>query len=451
VLFSEIVWVDSPLDGRILLYTLLAALATGVLTGLLPALQSSRPELAGMLKEGVREGRAHRSGTRLALLLVQAALTVVLLVGTGLFVRSLRRVESIPLGMEPDHVLVAQLQTTGRSYTSREMALLYDRFLEVARATPGVERATLAVAIPFWSSWAERVSLPGRDSVPLTRDGGPYFNAVGPDFFQTLGTRILRGRGFTISDQAKSQRVAVVNETLARLWWPGEDALGKCMKVGGDTMPCSEVVGIVANARRQSMVEDESVQYYLPLDQAPRYADSRVLFVRPAGEARLAVEVLRRRLQAASPDLPYVRVRPLSNLVSPQMRSWRLGATMFGAFGLLALVLASVGLYGMLAYDVTQRTRELGVRMALGAQRAQLARMIVGEGMRTAALGGVIGVTIALASAALVKPLLYETSPRDPAVYVVVLLVLGVVALVATLLPARRAVHVDPIVAMRTE
>jgi predicted permease len=439
------------LDGRVLLYTLTAALATGLLTGLLPALQSSRPELAGMLKEGAREGRAHRSRTRLALLLVQAALTVVLLVGTGLFVRSLRRVQSIPLGMDPDRVLVAQVTTTGRSYTSRERALLYDRFVEVARATPGVEKAALAMAIPFWSSWAEHVSLPGRDSVPLTRDGGPYFNAVGADFFQTMGTRILRGRGFTISDQAKSHRVAVVNETLARLWWPGEDALGKCMKVGGDTMPCTEVVGIAANARRQSMVEDESVQYFLPLEQAPAYADNRVLFVRPVGDARLAAESIRRRLQAAAPDLPYVRVRPLSALVSPQMRSWRLGATMFGAFGLLALVLASVGLYGMLAYDVTQRTRELGVRMALGAQRSQLARMIVGEGMRTTAIGGALGVLIALASATLVAPLLYDTSARDPTIYGTVLLVLGVVALMATLLPARRALHVDPIVAMRSD
>jgi hypothetical protein len=291
--------------------------------------------------------------------------------------------------------------------------------------------------------------VPGLDSVPLTPDGGPYFNGVTPDFFRTMGMRVVRGRGLTLAD--RDRHVAVVNETLARLWWPKQDAIGRCMKIGGDTMPCSEVVGIVGNARRQSLVEDASVQFFIPIQRAPFWAQDRVLFIRPTGDARRAAERVRRVLQSSAPDLPYVDVRPLVDFVSPQTLSWRLGASMFGAFGALALLLAAVGLYGVLAYDVNQRTRELGVRIALGAQRIDVARMIVVEGMRVALLGGAIGALVALASGRFVEPLLFRTSPRDPAVFGVVALVVALVALVATAFPAHRAVKVDPIVAMRAD
>jgi predicted permease len=451
VLFASITFVDDPVSGRVLIYTAAAALVTGVLTGLLPALQASRPDLTGALKSGAREGRAHQSATRTALLVTQAALTVVLLVGTGLFLRSLREIQAISLGMDVERVIVADVNTTGTDYTRQETFATFDRLLEAAQRTPGVESAALGTSLPFYSSWAEAVSLPGRDSLPLTSEGGPYFQAVTSDFLRTMGMQLVRGRSFTAADRGGTARVALVNQTAARLWWPGEDPIGRCMRVGGDTMPCTEVVGIVANTRRQSLLEDETVMFFVPIEQAPAWVNSRIMFVRTSGEPTRVIGSIRRQLQVAVPNLPYVEAETLSELISPEMRSWRLGATMFGAFGLLALVLAAVGLYGVLAYDVAQRLHEIGVRVALGAGARNVAGLVVRAGLRVVALGGLIGVAIAGASGGLVAPLLYRTSPRDPAVFGAVVAVLFGVALAATLVPAWRAVRVDPITALRAE
>jgi predicted permease len=451
VLFAGVEWVDSPVDARVVAYTAVAALATGLLAGLAPALQASNPRLTGALKEGTREGRVHRSGARQALLLVQAALTVVLLVGTGLFVRSLRRIEALPLGMDVDRVLVATLSLSGTSYEAADVAEIFRRFEETARAIPGVQSVAVGTTLPFATAWAEEVSVPGRDSLPLTRAGGPYFNAVTPAFFDAVGTRVRQGRGFSAADRSGRHRVVVVNETLARLWWPGESPLGRCMKIGGDTMPCAEIVGVVENARRFQLIEDESAQFFIPLEHAPAYLQPSALFVRAAGNPNALVGTLRRRLQSAVPNLPYVTVEPFQEQLNPQTRSWRLGATMFGAFGMLALVLAAVGLYGVLAYDVSQRMHEMGVRVALGARSRDVSRLVVGEGLQVVLLGGAIGFGIALVAGRFAAPLLFQTSPREPAVFGVVGVVVLVVALLATLVPAWRAGRVDPVVSLREE
>jgi putative ABC transport system permease protein len=246
--------------------------------------------------------------------------------------------------------------------------------------------------------------------------------------------------------------VVVINESLARLWWPNENAIGKCMRIGADSVPCSEIVGIAADSRRQSVIEGVSLQYFIPLAQSVHPSGAtRVLLVRPRRDAANEVEPVRRVLQAAAPNLPYVGVRSLDDFVSPQKRSWRLGATMFGVFGALALVLAAIGLYSVLAYDVAQRTRELGVRVALGAPHGEVMRMVLSRGLRTALVGGVAGALAALAAGRLLQPLLFHTSSRDPAVFAVVLVSVAVVALFASFIPARRALHVDPIVALRAE
>jgi predicted permease len=451
VLFTGVDWVESPIDGRVLVYTALVALATGLLAGLAPVLQASNPELAGALKEGTREGRVHRSKARRSLLLVQTSLTVVLLVGTGLFVRSLRRIEALPLGMNVERVLIATLSSSGTSYQRPQIAEIFRQFEETARAIPGVRSVAVGTTLPFASAWAEQVKVPGRDSLPLTRAGGPYFNAVTPGFFDAVGTRVLRGRDFREADRAGRHRVVVVNETLARLWWPEQSPLGHCMTIGGDTMPCAEIIGVVENARRFQLIEDESAQFYIPLEHAPTYLQPSTLFVRVAGDPRALAGTLRRQLQTAMPNLPYVNVEPFHEQVSPQTRSWRLGATMFGAFGLLALVLAAVGLYGVLAYDVSQREHEMGVRVALGAKSGDLSRLVVREGLGIVAAGGAIGFLIALLAGRLVAPLLFQTSPREPTVFGLVGLVLLVVALVAMVVPAWRAARVDPVVALRAE
>lgn len=445
---------DSPgpiADARVLAYTALAALVAGTLTGIMPALQGSSFELTTSLKEGTREGRTHRAPARIALLIIQTTFCVLLLVGTGLFVRSLHRVESLPIGMEPDRALVARIQSTGTAYTPAEILTLYERLARAAAALPGVESVALSVSLPFYTSWATNVHIPGRDSLPTVKDGGPYFNGVTADYFRTMGMRVIRGRGITTADGAKAPRVVVVNETIARLWWPGENPVGKCMQIGGDTMPCSEVVGIVANPRRQQLIEDQSLQFFIPFDQAPQQGSPPVLTIRPGGDAGTAADPIRRELQRAEPALSYIRVRPLSDYVNPEMRSWRLGATMFASFGGLALLLAAVGLYSLLAFDVGQRTHEIGVRVALGARTEDVIRMILGGGARLVALGAAAGIALSLAGGRFVEPLLFQTSPRDPVVLVAVVATLTLVAAVAMVVPTLRAARVDPIVALRAD
>jgi predicted permease len=451
VLFSPDVEPTRAVDVRVLAYTAFAAIAAGIVSGILPAIQSSRPAVADALRAGARAGGPVRSRTRSALLVVQAALTVVFLVGTVLFVRSLDRVQSLALGMEPQRVLVATLRADTDRRTAAETDALYRRLLEEARTMPGTESAALAVGLPFSSSWAEAVSVPGRDSRPVTADGGPYFNAVTGDFFGTLGTRILRGRAISDADRAASARVVVVNQTLANLWWPNEDPIGRCMKVGGDTMPCAEVVGVVENARRQALIEDPVVHFFVPIAQAPAYADSRVLFVRPKGDAPGAAEAIRRELQTRVPDAPFIDVSPLEDLVSPQRRAWRLGATAFGVFGMLAVIVAALGLYSVLAYDVSRRIRDLGIRVALGASRGDISRMVVGRALRVASMGALAGFFIAIAAGPTVRPLLFETSDREPVAFAFAAATLFAISLLAAVIPTRRASRVDPIIALRSD
>lgn len=451
VILTSDVATGRAVDLRLVAYTAIAAVAAGIISGLVPAMQSSRPDVADTLRAGSRGGGPGRSRLRGALLIVQAALTVVFLAGTVMFVRSLEHIRGLPLGMETDRVLVVSARTSGLRITEAETDALYSRLEAAARGAPGVQSVAIGVSLPFSSAWAEEVSVPGRDSLPYTRAGGPYFNSVGPDFFQTVGTRILRGRGFTTADRGTSARVVVVNQTLARLWWPNEDAIGRCMRVGGDTMPCAQIVGIAENARRFSLIEDPAVQFFTPLDQRPVWVTSRVLFVRPVGDPVKAVEALRRELQTRVPDAPYILVEPLAASITPQTRAWRLGATMFGAFGLLAVVVAALGLYSVLAYDVSRRIRELGIRVALGAGRGDIGRMVLGRAVRVATIGALIGFAITIAAGPVVGPLLFQTSARDPLAFALAAAVLFGVAMLAAVVPTRRASRVDPIIALRAE
>jgi predicted permease len=451
VLFTSFDWNGAVADPRLLAYTAAAALAAGVLSGILPALHASALDLSASLKEGAREGRVHRTRTRAVLLVVQTTLSVLLLVGTGLFTRSLARVRALPLGMEPDRVLLGSVRTTGMSYTTAERLAMYQRLLQRTASVPGIESAALATSAPFNSSWATSVSIPGRDSVPTVKDGGPYFIGVTSGYLKTMGMRLLRGRGIEESDLLNAHRVVVVNEAIARLWWPGADAIGQCMKIGADTMPCTEVVGVVANPRRQSLLEDASLQFFLPIDQAPSWVDTRLLVIRPRGDAAATSEALRRQLQVAEPGLPHLRLQPLADLVNPETRSWRLGSTMFAAFGALALVLAAVGLYSMLAYDVGQRIHELGVRVALGARAPDVTRTVMDGGVRLVAVGIAIGIALTLAGGHFVQPLLFQTSAREPVVLAGAVAALAVVAVMAMLWPTWRATRVDPIIALRAD
>lgn len=434
-------------DPRTLLFAGVAALVTGLLTGLAPLAQIRHANLTYDLKAGAREGGIHRSRTRVALLVLQGALSVVLLVGAGLFVRSLSHVRSVPLGYDAAHVAVVDLEMRGVALDSAGNLALRRRLLAEAQAMPGVTHASTQLTMPFWSIWNMDLHVAGIDSVD--RLGEFDLNAVTPDYFATMGTRVLRGRGITEADRAGAPRAMVVSEAMAKALWPGAEPIGQCVKVGGDTVPCTYVVGVAENIKEQSLSDDPGRFYYMSADQF--HPDMGGLFVRTTGDAAGSKEAIRRRLQALMPGVSYLNVTPLADVLGHETSSWRMGATMFTVFGFLALLLAAIGLYSVIAYNVAQRTRELGVRVALGAGTRDVIRLVMTEGMRLALVGVGLGAVIALVIARWVKPLLFEQSPRDPVVFAGVAGVLLAVAALASFLPARRAGRVDPMEALRAE
>jgi predicted permease len=434
-------------DARTVLYAGGAALLVGLLTGLAPILQAGRADLTGDLKSGTREGTYRGSGTRTALLILQGALSVILLVGAGLFVRSLRNVQGLRLGYDVDPVLLVSQTMRGVVLDSAKTVDLRQRLLAAAQAIPGVESASLQAAVPFWSTWSQSLYVEGIDTV--SRLGQFNLNAVSSDFFRTLGTRIVRGRGIESTDVHGSPRVAVVSENMGKALWPGRDAIGQCFRVGADTMPCTHVVGVAENIRAQSLSADSMYYYYMPAMQFN--PTSGGLFVRVRGDGAAFKETVRTRLQQEMPGASYVTLTPFSEIIGGQKRSWQLGATMFAVFGGMALVLAAIGLYAVIAYNVAQRTHELGVRRALGAQAKHAVRLVVVDGLRLAGIGVLIGVGVAWWASKFVKPLLFNVSPTDPGVFVVVAMSLVLVALAASWVPALRASRVDPNVALRSD
>lgn len=434
-------------DPRTLLFATLAALAAGVLTGLAPSLQIRSVNLTSDLKSGAREGTFHRSKLRVALLLVQGALSVVLLVGAGLFVRSLNNVRSVRMGYDVDPILLVNLNMRGVTLDSAAKVLLRQKLLDATRAIPEIESASLQSSVPFWSTWSEDLHVAGIDSVQKL--GQFDLNSVSPEYFATLGTRILRGRGITATDVATAPGAMVVSAAMAKRLWPSADAIGQCVKMGADTTPCIYVVGVAEDIKAQKLNADDDYYYYLSYAQF--HPEEGGLFVRSRSTGARASETIRRALQKEMPGASYITITPFSDIVGSQTKSWRLGAGMFLTFGLLALVLAAIGLFSVISYNVAQRTHELGVRVALGAQMSDLITLVVSEGMKLGALGVVIGGIVALAGGRWVAPLLFQESPHDPVIFAVVAVVLLSVTVVASFIPARRAARVDPNRALRSD
>ncbi|HVZ78987.1 MAG TPA: FtsX-like permease family protein, partial [Gemmatimonadaceae bacterium] len=434
-------------DRRTMVFAAAAAVAAGLATGLAPLVQSRHVDLNAALKSGAREGTRQRSVLRATLLVFQAALSVVLLVGAGVFVRSLQHARQVRLGFDAGAVAMVDLNMRGVPMDSARAVALRHRLADAAQSLPQVAGVSPQVSVPFWSSWDVPLFLPGIDSV--SRLGAFELNAVGPAYFTTMGTRLLRGRGFTDADDAASPRVMVVSATMARTLWPGRDALGQCVHVGADSVPCTTVVGIAEDIKADQLTDDPGRYYYLAAAQW--HPDMGGLFVRARPDAAHAAEAIRARLQREMPGAAYVTVTPLADVVGGETRSWQLGATMFLVFGALALLLAAVGLYSVIAYDVAQRTHEIGVRLALGAAVADVMRMVLAEGVRLAAAGIVIGGALALAAGRWVQPLLFDESARDPWIVGSVAAVLLCVAAAASALPAWRAARVNPGVALRAD
>jgi predicted permease len=439
-------------DARTLAFTATLVLGLALLTGLLPALQSLRPDVAGALKAGMRGSAYRGSKLRTGLLLFQGALSVVLLVGAGLFVRSLLNVRSFRLGYDVDPIVYVDMNLRGVELNQAQLYALTDRLQRAAGSTPGVHSATVAVSVPFWGSEGRGVPfVAGRDS--LGRLGRFTLQAGSFNYFETMGTRIVRGRGFTKQDGASGLPVVVVTQAMARALWPDQDPIGKQMRIGNDTMPFLTVVGVAEEIRSSRISDDPNFWYYLPMPQYRQlFGTTRAnLFVRVRGNPDDALQALRRRLQAELPAPAYVKLATMHQLVEPQRRSWEFGATMFVAFAGLALTLAGIGLYSVIAYAVAQRTRELGVRIALGASARSVIGLIAGQGIMFAAAGITLGSAAALLAARWIEPLLFSVSARDPVIYAAVAALLLLVAMVATLRPALRALRVDPLEALRAD
>ncbi len=434
--------------GRVLLFALVISVISGLLAAVAPTLRAARTSVAGALREGAR-GTSTRSRMQAALAAAQAALSLVLLVGAGLFVKSLDQVDRVDLGFDVDRLLLVTLDNEPSVQTPDDVNGLYVEAASVAARLPEVESAAVTTA-PFYWSWAISISVPGFDSLPRMPGGGPYVWGVGLRYFETAGVPLLKGRDFEQADLTDGRRVAIVGRAMADSLWGGS-ALGQCLLVGDDPGGCTTVVGVAENTARAGLEDEPFFQYYLPYeDVRTEGMEVSGIYVRVTTPAASAASIAT-ALRSFSPRVRHASVRPLEDVLDPLSRTWKLGATMFSLFGVLALTIAAVGLYSLLSFNVAQRRRELGIRAALGADRTRLLIATVSEALRLTLLGVSVGTALTLMAGPGLQDLLFRVSPRDPVVLVGVAVTLLAVSACASLLPAHRATRVDPAEALRTE
>ncbi|MCI0434404.1 MAG: ADOP family duplicated permease [Gemmatimonadetes bacterium] len=451
VLLPQVEWIDRGLGMRTIPFVLGLSILAGLITALLPAIETTRRDVIETLRTGGGGITRSTQRVRSALTIAQATLSLVLLVGAGLFVQSLRNLRSLDLGFDVRNLYVALPVEDAGGLSDEQKRRFFSTAAEQLATHPAVRGVSWSQAVPFYQSWSIARQIPGRDSLPVPTSGGPYVNAITPAYFETMGLRVLRGRGLDEPDMG-SPFVMIVNQALASLYWPDGDELGACVQLGdAEAPPCTTVVGVVEDARRGSLLEEPNPQFYVPVTHEAVESPGEALFIRLAGDGAAVLPALRRTLLAIEPQLRFVDLRPLAELTDSETRGWTLGASMFSVFGGLALIVAALGLYSVLAFDVAQRTREIGLRSALGADARRLLGIVIGHALRITGIGVAAGLVLALAVAPRIESLLYETSPRDPLILSLVSLVLLATAILASGIPAWRAVRVDPNLALRAE
>lgn len=438
---------DLSLDLRVFVFTVVVTLLTGMLFGLAPALQATRPNLVASLKDdaNAQSHRLRRLSLRDILVISQLALSLVLLIGAALFVRSLRRALDFDPGFASQNLLIASMETRGTGLNKQQGEALYQQVRERIASLPGVNAVTLTRVIPIGGGQRRGVQLEGYQPQP-NEDTELNTNVVGRDYFATMGVPVLQGRDFNTQDRDGSPGVVIVNEELARRYFAG-NAIGKRLRIGSG--PYLEIVGVARTAKYRSLREQPLPFIYIPLSQ--EYQAGMTLMVRTAGDPAGLLALVRNEMRSINKDVPVFSVQTMTERIGGQLASDRMVALLLSIFGGAALLLAAIGIYGVIGYSVAQRTREIGIRVALGAERRDILKLIVGQGMTLIVIGVGLGLALSLALTRVVQSQLFGISATDPLTFGAIVLLLIVVALLACYFPARRATKVDPLVALRYE
>jgi predicted permease len=443
---------EVTVDFRVLAFATACSILTGILFGLAPAIGMSQINLAESLNQGGQRVSSGGSGIRKTLLVTEIALAFVLVIVAGLLAQSFVRLLSVDPGFRADHVLTFELSLPELKYPDQQhIATIYQGALHSLQSQPGIESAAIVETLPIGGA-TESTGIRIPDWTPPKSGIRRYANytITSPGFFATVGAPILRGREFLESDTANSMPVTVINDAMAKKFWPGQDPIGKQVGPGSPQYPLATIVGIVADVKHLSLREEPGPEMYVPYTQKvwPSLLTMEVA-LRTRLDVASAVTSARNAIRAVDADLPIANVRPLASLVDDSVAQPKFSMLLLAAFGAFALILACVGIYGVISYSVAQRTREIGVRVALGASRSDIFGMILGQGARLAGLGIAIGIVAALGATRMMSSFLYEVRPADPATFAVVCVILLSVAALACYLPARRATRVDPLIALR--
>jgi putative ABC transport system permease protein len=442
--------IDLTMDPRVLVFTMVLALGTAFAFGMLPAWQAIRFSLNDTLKEG--GGRSGSGGgrhtVRNGLIVVEVALSMIALVGSGLFLSSLHNAQQIDPGFETKNLLVMSFDLGAQNYTEAQGRGFHRRLMERLRAIPQVVDASVASNAPLGGGFARTVFPEGVDPTDKRNGILTLVNQVDTEYFKTSGTSILHGRAFADTDQEGAPLVAVVNQAFADKFFPGQDAIGRRFRCWGETW-ILEIVGVARTAKQVTLGEEPAPAFYLPMLQ--QYSPGVTLHVRTSGDPMAVMTTVRSTVQELDKQLPLVQVQTISQLLDGALWPARFGAMLLLVFGLLALTLAAIGIYGVMSYSVQQRQQELGIRIALGAQKRDVLRLVLGQGLWLAGVGALVGLVAAFLMARAVSALLFGVNALDPVTFTGVPVVLISVALVACYVPARRATRVDPIIALRYE
>jgi predicted permease len=446
-------------DGMVLGFSAALSIATGILFGLFPALQASRPDVADMLRaHGEGRGSDRRAALGLSarglLVVGQVALSIMLLIGAALLMRTLLHLYSVGPGFQADHLLTMQIALPPARYdTGQKLLAFYEALVQRVETVPGVQSATVALTVPLGAKWAIAIQVVGQEQVPVHERMQVQLQSVMPGYFRTMKIPLRRGRAFTERDNAlNAPPVAMINESLARRLWPayprGVDPVGQHLRIGVDqTSAGLEIVGIAGDVRDGGLVQDAETELYLPTSLfRPQRA---ALIARADPDPERLVSAIRSQILSIDRDQPVTAVKTMDELLEISVGQQRVTLLLLGAFAGVAVLLAVVGLFGVISYSVAQRTREVGIRRALGAQQSDILRLIVGQGIGLTMAGVAIGIGGAFALTRVIKGLLFGVSATDPATFVEAAALFVLIAFVASYLPARRATRIDPIAALR--